>query len=273
MTGLLEVDRTAAEVWRRVPVEGAGYLDSAATLRLSDVELQDLIVRAEIERYQGWRNYGNWWMDNLLQMSKRWGHTTGSGERGSLAATEDRGPARVIDYGCGFGLEAGTYGRAGADVYLADISEQNVALAARVVSLMAGPDSIGGRYVIGRDEFDESVLHQFDIVHCVGVLHHIRYPGDTMRLFHELVRLDGELRLMLYSDLAWEQATGTDVEESSDPELRRLFIAAMDHGDVPWSTWYDHAKLERLFGEQWHIAKTTYLEPDHRYLAAVLEPR
>jgi SAM-dependent methyltransferase len=267
MTGLLTVDRANAEVWHRVPAEGTGYVDSAVLLDYSDTALMDVVRTAEIERYQGWRNHNNWWMDNLLQMQKRWGHTTGSGERGDLH------DARVIDWGCGLGVEAVQYARAGADVYLADISEQNVALAARVVSMMAGPECIGGRYVVGRDEFDDAVLHQFDIVHCVGVLHHIRYPGETIRLFHDLLRPDGELRLMLYSDLAWEWATGTDVEECSDPELRRLFIEKMDHGDVPWSTWYDHAKLELVFGEQWHIAKTEYLEPDHQYLAAILEPR
>jgi SAM-dependent methyltransferase len=264
---VLTVEEGAAAAWRWLPVDDRGYYDAADLLRLSDTELADLINQMEIERYQGWRNQGNWWMDNLLQMEKRFGHTTGSGERGDLT------DARIIDWGCGIGLEALQYARAGADVYLADINEINVALAARVVSLMHGPEAIGGRIVIGRDDFAGNAFALFDIIHCVGVLHHIRYPQKTLEQMHALLRPHGELRLMLYSDLAWEQATGTGVEECFDDALRQEFITKMDFAAVPWSDWYDQEKLERAAGEAWHVARCVYLEPDMRFLAAILEPR
>jgi SAM-dependent methyltransferase len=255
------VDERAAKVWRRVPVEGAGYLDSADLLRLPDGDLAALVSSAETMRYQGWRNADNWWIDNLLRMDKRWDHLTGSGERGDLAG------AQVLDYGCGLGLEGKKYAEAGARVWLADVCADNVDLADRVLRLHGHPAD--DYWVIGEDE---PPLVKFDVIHCVGVLHHIRDPAPTMELFHELLARDGELRLMVYSDLDWEQVTGATTAASHDLGLRRKFIEAMDHGDVPWSDWYDFDALNELAGEAWFIERTVYLQGAHHYLAAIMRP-
>jgi 2-polyprenyl-3-methyl-5-hydroxy-6-metoxy-1,4-benzoquinol methylase len=89
------------ELWRRIPVDDVGYLTAEELLARSDTDLRTLIDRMEQTRYSGWRNHEGRWRDIL-------GLDTTSGKT-------------VLDYGCGVGLEALQYARAGNDVVVADL--------------------------------------------------------------------------------------------------------------------------------------------------------
>jgi SAM-dependent methyltransferase len=249
-----------------VPVDDVGYPDSRALKALADHELVQLITQLQITRYQGWRNHGNLWVSELLRMTKRWGNV--------YSHDGDLTGAQVLDYGCGTGVEGLQYARAGAVVSVADLSQANVDLATRVLQIHGYGEQVGDRWVIGTEPgFLPRLAGFFDVIHCAGVLHHIRDPQPVMAEFAELLEPDGELRLMLYSDRAWEIATGTTPPDDTalDPALPQ-YVRTMD-AVGEFADWYDATKLTAEFGDLFTLTRCTYLTPDRRYLAAILEPR
>lgn len=233
-----------AVAWASPPVDDVGYISSAKLLDLSDDDLHDLVVDFESTRYEGWRN----WNDNWRRV---------------LKLDQTRGK-KVLDWGCGVGIEALQYARAGNRVAVTDIVSDNIKLALRVIELMGYRDTLLTTH---------SPSDKYDVIHCAGVLHHIPNPVDVMDDFRQRLYADGEVRLMLYSDWAWLLHIGDDppentAEHPSFPE----FVSAMDAvGD--YADWYDADKLERLFGESFKLENFEYLTQDLSYCGAVMVKR
>lgn len=246
------------EAWSRPPVDDVGYVSSTEMLTWSDEHLQDTMRAMELVRYTGWRNHENLWRAGL-----------------SLDRTYLK---NVLDYGCGTGLEAVQYAYAPFANYVtvADIVEDNVRLAQRVVALLTSRKAAG---VVLRSSpalvVDESQFRpgSFDVVHCAGVLHHVMNPTVVVAAMHLWLRPQGELRLMLYSDHGWRLATGTEPPEYVvDHPTRELFVRYFDEvGD--WADWYDADKLRRLFGAWFDLREFAYITPDRRYCTAVMTRR
>lgn len=239
------------ESWSQPPVDDLGYFKSEDMLTWSDFRLMDAISKMRTARYEGPRNHGGLWRDLLgLDFTGR----------------------KILEYGCGVGMEATELALAGNEVAVADISETNMDLATRVMRLHGtGPL---GRFRIGPDwPFINCPFEVFDVVNCSGVLHHIRKARLTMERFHEVLKPRGEVRLMVYSDHGWRLATGmeppeTDLDIENHPRFRH-YVQWMD-GIGDYATWYDQEKIERQFGDLFHLAEFAYLTPDRRYCAAVL---
>lgn len=233
-----------AVAWASPPVDDIGYIESKKLLAMRDDDLHDLIVAFERTRYEGWRNFnGNW--RRVLKMDQ----------------TRDK---RVLDWGCGVGIEALQYARAGNQVAVTDIVPENVELALYVIELMG----YGDRLVKSH-----SPSLKYDVIHCAGVLHHIPNPVDVMQDFNHRLYADGEIRLMLYSDWAWIKHIGDDPpENTAEHPAFAQYVAAMDAvGD--YADWYDADKLERLFGEWFTLENFEYLTQDMAYCGAVMVKR
>lgn len=247
-----------AKAWSSPPVDGVGYLPSADLLTWSDEALTDLVSEMEKERYEGWRNFQGRWR-RVLRMDETQGKS-------------------VLDYGCGVGVEALQYAKAGNDVSIADISETNVELAHRVIYLH-GYSTVHEMVIKEKPPFlplksGEHAQDSFDVIHCSGVLHHIPKPIPVVKAFHKWLRNDGELRLMLYSDEAWKLATKTEPPEGE--------VFDYEEFDVFWKTWdavggyadyYTRERLTERFGE-WFTVETCQPLTEHgEYLGAVLRKR
>jgi len=237
--------------WSQPPVDDLGYFKSEDMLAWSDFRLMDAIEGMRRARYEGSRNHGGLWRKLMgLDLTGR----------------------TVLEYGCGVGMEAAELAGAGNNVVIADISESNMDLATRVMAL-TGAGRPTNRLRIGPDwPFIMSPPAAFHTVNCSGVLHHIRKARLTMERFHEVLKPGGELRLMVYSDEAWRIYTKTEPPGEPDIEDHPKFqhyIDCMD-GVGDYATWYDQAKIERLFGDLFEIDEYAYLTPDRRYCAAVL---
>lgn len=245
------------QAWSRPPVDDVGYLPAASLLARPDSELRALIAQMRRTRYTGWRNYGGLWRDVL-----------------GLDTTVDRD---VLDFGCGVGVEALEYARAGNRVALADISGDNLQLASRVLQLHAAElthmPTINLHLVGDQPPYLDCPSASFDVFHASGVLHHIPWARQIMERAHGLLRPGGEARLMLYSDEGWRLATGTEPpgDVTTHPMFDR-FVRAFDQVGS-YADWYSKQRLTDRFGDLFDVERCEYLTPNRRYLAAVLRRR
>lgn len=228
-------------------MDDVGYLSSETLLLFPERDLRDLIHRFEQNRYDGWRNYENRWREVL-----------------GLDSTHDK---TVLDYGCGFGIEALQYARAGNDIVLADISRDNVRLAMRVLALEGFS---AGSFQITEEMPMNPMFGTFDVIHCAGVLHHIPDPVPVVEMMAAQLSDEGELRLMLYSDIAWRLAT------NSEPPA---VVTEDERFDTYWTCWdpiggyadwYDEARLLGRFGHMFDLVRYEPLTENGAYVGAVL---
>lgn len=240
-------------LWRRIPVDDVGYLDAADLLRYSDGELRATVERMAEVRYRGWRNHENRWRD-VLGLDSTSGKT-------------------VLDYGCGIGLEALQYAQAGNRVVVADLHGAAVDLAWRVLDAYGHP-AFGSAMILDSGAINPDFGdHAFDVIHMAGVLHHIPDPSPVLAHCQRWLKPQGELRLLLYSDQAWRQATSTDPPEHVEDHPAAGHYAQFMDMPGSYADWYDQDRLASRAGQWFRVKRCEYVGPDRTLLAATLTPR
>jgi SAM-dependent methyltransferase len=240
------------KAWSSPPVDDIGYLPAEELLALSDEEFHATMTAMWHNRYEGWRNYRSRWVDMF-----------GLNREGNL---------RVLDYGCGVGMEGAQFANSGHRVWLADIVPENLLVAHRLFGLYnLDPER---RLQISASPPFVKLTEQMDVIHCVGVLHHIPNAREVMERFAEILAPGGRVNLMVYSDRAWRKATGKPppngpVEEH--PAFERFWQTWDPIGG--YADWYSRGKLVQMFGEWFKVAQTANLTRDGEYLGAVLVKR
>lgn len=241
--------------WSSPPVDDVGYIPSSELLEMGDADFASLMDAMWHARYEGWRNHQGRWVD-LFGM-----HVGGIVGK------------RILDYGCGVGMEGAQYASLGNEVWIADIAAENLMVATRLFKMY-------GKRPEGRILLDDTVARLpwkpplLDVIHCAGVLHHIPEPIPVVEAMHGWLVDGGRLHLMVYSDYAWRIATGTHpprgpVEEHTDFErFWQRWDALGGYAD-----WYDEARLASRFGEWFTVERCVYLTPHREYLGAVLVKR
>lgn len=235
--------------WSHLPVDDVGYFSSRDLLEVSDAELFKIVSQMRVTRYGGWRNHQGLWREVL-----------------GLDSTTDKD---VLDFGCGLGLEALEFAFAGNRVSLADLSVHNLRVAERVLGLF-GFSPVSIFEVSDQFPYFDGSFSFFDVFYCNGVLHHIPWARSVMEVAHDILRPDGEARLMLYSDIGWRQATGS--KPPADVTVHPKFEKFVRHFDAvgDYSDWYSEAKLTDRFGDLFDVSRCEYLTEARIYLAAVL---
>jgi len=237
----------AADAWSHPPADGIGNPDARIIPSLPDDDLRTLAARIERARYDGMQNYKGLWRSTL-----------------GLDDTHDKD---VLDFGCGLGVEALQYAKAGNRVMLADISIYNLA-AAEAMFRAHGHEPDALVHVQGQPPFFDCEC--FDIFHASGVLHHTPWARDIVAHALGYLRAGGEVRLMLYSDEAWRLHVGDDPPD--DTAAHPAFDAWVRRMDPVgfYADWYDRDKIERTFGDMLELRRFSYLCPNRQYCAAVL---
>lgn len=248
------------EQWSSPPVDDVGYISSAELLTWDDEALLDLIQEFENTRYHGWRNWQGRWRDVL--------------------GLDDTSNKSVLEYGCGFGIEALQYARRNNQVSIADISADNLRLAHRVIHL-SGYKTLHEMEINEKAPFlpwlkpETNDLDRFDVIHCAGVLHHIPDPEPVVEQMARWLKKDGELRLMVYSDEAWRIATQTEPPDEGKVEDYVEFDLFWKHWDPigGYADWYSCQRLQQRFGKWFRVRRCRPLTQHGEYLGAVLDKR
>jgi SAM-dependent methyltransferase len=239
------------KAWASPPIDDIGYLPATDLLAMDDHQFCSVMRKMEENRYGGWRNLRNRWIDNLR-----------------IDDTHDK---RVLDYGCGVGVEALQFAPSNR-VWVADIVRANLNVAARLFAL--SDYHLEDALLIKATPPFLTPPEPLDVIHCSGVLHHIVDPVPVVQAMADWLVEGGELRLMLYSDRAWLAATGEypPPDDVTDHPLREKFVRQWDAvGD--WADWYNQQRLVNRFGEWFEVASYAPITRAGEFVGAVLVKR
>lgn len=213
--------------WLKLPVDDIGYIDCKELLSMPEKEFRSLIGKMAENRYNlnGFRNYKNKWREYL-----------------GLDSTQDK---TILDFGCGVGLEALQF-QAKNKVMVADINQESLDVAKRLLGNVKS-------YLIS-NEAPYFTCPKYDVFYANGVLHHTPKFREILERAVELLKPNGEIRLMLYSDIGWENA---------GPDPVSYFDEVGDYAD-----WYNKDKLEQLVGDFLDVYFCEYITSNNGYLVA-----
>jgi 2-polyprenyl-3-methyl-5-hydroxy-6-metoxy-1,4-benzoquinol methylase len=154
-----------------------------------------LKVRAQYEAnpYPRWRSLDRWTPMNVA------GWIAQEVPNAPAAATLPAEPAMLVA-GCGTGIETLSLATRipGLRITAIDLSRASLAYARRMAVAMG----IRGVAFEQADILALGDWHDFDIVYCSGVLHHLRDPREGLRALVQRLRPGGLMKLGLYSERA-----------------------------------------------------------------------
>jgi len=137
---------------------------------------------------------------------------------------------RVLDVGCGTGVDLVHFARGGAAAIGIDVSEAAIRLAAANLGLQR----VAAHLVVGDDQALPFADATFDYVFAHGV---VQYTADDRRLVEECRRMlkpGGKAFVQVYNRVSWLSA------------LSRVMRVDLEHADAPVLRTYTHASFRRL---------------------------
>ncbi|HXV38430.1 MAG TPA: class I SAM-dependent methyltransferase [Nitrosopumilaceae archaeon] len=143
---------------------------------------------------------------------------------------------RVLDVGCGFGMDSITLAQKGVKVTFLDIVESNVRLVEKLCRLLNVTD-VDFCYLENRDSLN--LKHDYDFIWCMGSM--INAPFEIAKSeaqdILKYLKKGGRWIELAYPKIRWEREGSLPFEvwgEKTD-------------GGAPWMEWYDLEKiLQRL---------------------------
>jgi 2-polyprenyl-3-methyl-5-hydroxy-6-metoxy-1,4-benzoquinol methylase len=148
---------------------------------------------------------------------------------------------RVLEIGCGIGTDAVNFARSGAEYTGVELSEASLALTRTRFETF----SLRGKFHNCNAEQLTSVLPrgEFDLVYSFGVIHHTPNQRAVIEQARQVIRDDGELRIMLYAKNSWKAMM---IEAGFDqPEAQ---------AGCPIATTYSREMVEQLFDGLFRVA-------------------
>lgn len=200
--------------WQEVPA-GETRLLTSELVELPDKELKKLWERERLAATTGAAFEVRGWYHTLYREVLR--------------------SKRVMDFGCGFGMDGITFAQHGAQVNFVDIVESNLIVVKRLCR-MFHLINVDFFYLEEMDSFS-SLRADFDVVWCQGSL--INAPFDVIREeVQELLKrlpVGGRWIELAYPKRRWER-------EGRLPFHR--WGERTDGPGTPWVEWYDLPKLK-----------------------------
>ncbi|MFO7539906.1 MAG: class I SAM-dependent methyltransferase [Chloroflexota bacterium] len=137
---------------------------------------------------------------------------------------------RLLEVGCGVGIDLARFARGGAVVTGIDLSETAVSLARQNFAqqgLTGALQTMNGEAL----EYDEA---SFDVVYAHGVLQYTADPARMVGEIRRVLRPGGQAIIMVYNRYSWLNA------------LSKLMKVELEHEDAPVLRKYSSRELRRL---------------------------
>lgn len=111
---------------------------------------------------------------------------------------------RVLEIGCGIGIDCLNFAKAGATVTAMDLSEKSLELAKARLVFFGLENNV--TFYQGNAEELSTILpvQKFDLIYSFGVIHHSPHPERIIESLKQYLSPEGELRLMVYHKRSWK---------------------------------------------------------------------
>src|SRR5205814_2253616 len=111
---------------------------------------------------------------------------------------------KVLEIGCGIGTDTINFARAGAEVTVAELSDESM----KVAQQRAEVYDLDGRVHFNNgnaEQLTEVVpVEPFDLVYSFGVIHHSPHPERILEQVRSYVRHGTTLKVMVYNRVSWK---------------------------------------------------------------------
>ena len=160
-----------------------------------------------------------------------------------------RPPARVLEIGCGIGLDSFVMARRGLDITAVDLTDVGVSTARQRFA----DSGVPGSFAVCNAAFLPLPGGSFDYVYSFGVLHHTADTAACVRETHRVLRPGGQARIMLYHRRSINELVHrllrVPFEERDElcPMVRRFTLSEVREMFSMFSS--VHAELAYAFGE------------------------
>ena len=108
---------------------------------------------------------------------------------------------KVLEVGCGIGTTAHEFVRNGCDYTGIDISDKTLEIAQKRFDVF----NLDGKLLCENIETYKNNFNKYDLIYSFGVLHHTPDMNKALTRITDLLKPNGELKIMLYSTNSWKK--------------------------------------------------------------------
>lgn len=110
---------------------------------------------------------------------------------------------RVLEIGCGIGTEATNFAKNGAILTIVELSKESLELTKKRFATYG----LHANFILGNAEDLDTLLpesEKFDLIWSFGVIHHSPHPEIILKKCNNLLKDNGEIRMMVYSKISYK---------------------------------------------------------------------
>lgn len=157
---------------------------------------------------------------------------------------------KVLEIGCGIGTDAINFAKHGAHLTTIELSKESLDL----TKIRFESYGLDANFILGNAEELDSLIpegEQFDLIWSFGVIHHSPHPEVILSKCKDILKDDGEIRIMVYSKISYKlfylmRETGVWNFSSLD-ELISTYSEAQTGCPITYSYTFESAK--KLFAD------------------------
>lgn len=146
---------------------------------------------------------------------------------------------RIIDLGCGLGLDCVRFAELGAHVVFCDIDQNNLSIVRRICRLKGIEERTEFIYLKDFESFSE-LRGKFDILFACGSMHHAPFSVIQKEVAAIVPHLNSDARWLqlAYPKSRWQKEGCLPFDQWGEKT----------NAGTPWTEWYDTEKLNLLLG-------------------------
>lgn len=131
---------------------------------------------------------------------------------------------KMLEVGCGVGIDLVRFARGGAQVTGVDLAEQSIDLAKKYFE----HENLDGELLLGNGESLEFDDNSFDVVYAHGVIQYTANAQKMVNELHRVVKPASEVIIMVYNRNSWlnfmSEKFGVSLEHEDAPVLKKYSI-------------------------------------------------
>ena len=164
---------------------------------------------------------------------------------------------KVLEIGCGIGVDTLEFCKAGAIVDALDASRNSLELTID----RCYPYISRSLWIWNLDTEEELPERTYDLIYSFGVLHHTPHPERALKLAYQHLAYDGELRIMLYARWSIKHLLGIQPEAQAGCPLVKWY-SGWEARNLLWDCGFKVKSIRKTHIFPWRISD--YIE--HRFV-------